>query len=181
MPGIGGRCDVASDGAVQLTQEPKVLLVDEPLGALDEFTREAMNIELVRLAKETGITILFGTHNINEAVFLSHRIVAMSARPSRALLLIFANVKQALTYAVIGEFVGDSAGLGYLLDSSTSNSASTTSLPSTTRITTHPPHAVPEPPDGRRRVRPVLCESQPLRTQTNAAGRCKLDDRRPQC
>ena len=51
--------------------------------SLTEFTREAMNIELVRLAKETGLTVLFVTHDINEAVFLSHRIVVMSARPSR--------------------------------------------------------------------------------------------------
>jgi len=66
-----------------LTYEPKVLLMDEPFGALDEFTREAMNLELMRLAKATGITVLFVTHNVAEAAFLSHRVVVMSARPSR--------------------------------------------------------------------------------------------------
>ncbi len=66
-----------------LTYEPKVLLMDEPFGALDEFTREAMNLELMRLAKQTGITVLFVTHNVAEAAFLSHRVVVMSARPSR--------------------------------------------------------------------------------------------------
>jgi NitT/TauT family transport system ATP-binding protein len=66
-----------------LTYGPKVLLMDEPFGALDEFTREAMNLELMRLAKETGITVLFVTHNVAEAAFLSHRVVVMSARPSR--------------------------------------------------------------------------------------------------
>ena len=66
-----------------LVHDPKLVLMDEPFGALDALTREKMNLELLRIWKEAGKTIIFVTHGISEAVFLGTRVVVLTAGPAR--------------------------------------------------------------------------------------------------
>jgi len=77
-----------------LAFQPSILLMDEPFGALDEMTRERMQMELLRIWEQTKNTVVFVTHSIPEAVFLSSRVVVMSARPGRIAGIINIDVPQ---------------------------------------------------------------------------------------
>jgi NitT/TauT family transport system ATP-binding protein len=77
-----------------LSFEPALLLMDEPFGALDEMSRERLNLHLLRVWQKTGTTVVFVTHSIPEAVFLSTHVVVMSPRPGRIVDIIDVDLPQ---------------------------------------------------------------------------------------
>jgi NitT/TauT family transport system ATP-binding protein len=83
-----------------LSFDPDMLLMDEPFGALDEITRDRLNEELLRLWEQTQKTVVFVTHSIPEAVFLSSKIVVMSARPGKIIDVIDTNFPKDRTFDI---------------------------------------------------------------------------------
>lgn len=82
-----------------LVTRPKVMLMDEPFAALDEITRQKLNDDILRLWGDQGWTVIFVTHSVFEAVYLSSRIVVMAARPGR----VIADLPNTLSYPRSGD------------------------------------------------------------------------------
>jgi NitT/TauT family transport system ATP-binding protein len=116
LSGFGGKYPWQLSGGMQqrasiaraLSFDPDLLLMDEPFGALDEIVRDMLNQQLLRLWEVTGKTVLFVTHSIPEAVFLSTHIVVMSPRPGRIYDVIQCNFPRDRTLDIreTPEFLG---------------------------------------------------------------------------
>jgi NitT/TauT family transport system ATP-binding protein len=91
---LSGGMQQRASIARALSFDPRLLLMDEPFGALDEIVRDNLNLQLLKLWRETQKTVLFVTHSIPEAVFLSTRIVVMSPRPGRIIDVVDSDLPQ---------------------------------------------------------------------------------------
>ena len=131
MVGLGGfekRLPKELSGGMQqrvalaraLVHNPKILLMDEPFAALDAMTRETMNIELQRIWAEQHKTVLFVTHGIPESVFLSDRVVVMTARPGRVAAVIDIPFGRLRSAQLLGtaEFAAVAAEIRNIFDTS---------------------------------------------------------------
>ena len=98
---LSGGMQQRASIARALLHDPKILLMDEPFGALDAMTRESMNVELLKLRERTGATIMLVTHSIPEAVFLGDRVVVMSPRPGRVTQVIDVDLPATRTLDLI--------------------------------------------------------------------------------
>ena len=105
---LSGGMQMRASIARSLVTEPALLLMDEPFGALDEITRNRLDDELLTLWRNKGLTVIFVTHSIHEAVYLSSRVVVMAARPSRVVeaVAIAPSVPRNEAFRVSTEFAG---------------------------------------------------------------------------
>ena len=101
-----------------LVTDPRILLMDEPFGALDEITRDRLNEELLRVWRELGMTVLFVTHSIYEAAFLAQRVLMLAANPGRVQEIVPVDLPADRTLAIreTPEFVQLTARLRRILE-----------------------------------------------------------------